>query len=146
MSEQWRLRIAHGEQRFVDIGFRLLLLVREPLRPLRLSGPCGSAIGPRTSCLDLSVKDAIVAGNTLHKVVGIGQRSLRHAPERLAVVGLRVLLIGRDVERDEEHQVRRENTDASKSGELLAGTFAMVGHPGEVGGGEVGVRGEVYES
>lgn len=146
MSEQLWLRVADCTQRFLDVVFQLLLLVREPLRPLRLSGPCGSAVRLRASGLDLSVQDAVVAGHTVHEIMGIGQRSLRHAAERLAVVGLGILLVRGNVEGDEEDQVGRENTDASKGGELLAGTFAMVGHPGEVGGSKVGVGREIDET
>lgn len=145
-SEQWRLRVAHRTQSFAYVGFQLLLLVRESLRPLRLSRSRGSAVGLGTSGLDLSVQDSVGAGHTVHEIMRVGQRSLRHATERLAVVGLGILLVGRDVEGDEKHQVRSENTHTGKSGELLASTFAVVGHPGKVSRGEVGVRCEIDKS
>lgn len=58
---------------------------------------------------------------------------------------LAVLLVGCDVEGDEEEEVRGDDTHAGEGGEFLACALACVGHPGEVGRGEVGVRGEVDE-
>lgn len=41
----------------------------------------------------------------MDEVVWVGQRSLGHAAEGLAGGALRVLLVGGDVEGDEEHKV-----------------------------------------
>lgn len=56
------------------------------------------------------------------------------------------LRIRRRVEGDEEEEVRREDADTGHGGEFLAGAVAGVGHPGPVGGGEVGVGCEVDEA
>lgn len=55
-------------------------------------------------------------------------------------------VVGGDVERDEQHQVGRDDDHTSESSKLLASALACVGHVGEVGAGEVGVRGEVNEA
>lgn len=59
---------------------------------------------------------------------------------------LNLLLVGGDVESDEQEQVRGDNGNTSDSGELLTGAAAHAGSPGEVGGGKVAVRGEVDEA
>lgn len=56
------------------------------------------------------------------------------------------LVVGGDVEGDEEQEVRAEDGHASKGGKLLTGAGAHVGHPGEVAAREVGVRGKVNEA
>lgn len=56
------------------------------------------------------------------------------------------LVVGGDVEGDEKQQVRGDDSNTSESSELLTGALAHVGSPGEVDGGEVGVRGEVDEA
>lgn len=76
----------------------------------------------------------------------VGQRSLGHATEALAVAGLALLLVGGDVEGDEEDKVRGEDTNSRESSKLLAGTLASVGHPLEVSRSEVGIGGEVDEA
>lgn len=48
-----------------------------------------------------------------------------------------------DVEGNEQEEVRGEDGAAREGSVLLAGTAAVVGHVGEVGGGEVGVGGKV---
>ena len=50
-----------------------------------------------------------------------------------------------EVEGDEKNEIRGENTHTSKGCKLLAGAIACVGHPVEVGAGEVSVGGEVDE-
>lgn len=77
---------------------------------------------------------------------GVGQRSLAHAAQGLASGSLAVLLVGGEVEGDEENQVRAEDANASKGSKLLTSALASIGHVGEVGRGEVGVRGEVDEA
>lgn len=75
--------------------------------------------------------------------MGVGQRSGGHATETLAVSNTAFLPIGGDVEKDEEHQVRGEDTDPGKGGKLLAGALACIGQPGEVRRGKVGPRCEI---
>lgn len=62
----------------------------------------------------------------------VGERSLAHATQRLARGLLAILLVSGGIERDEEDQVRAQDTDARESGKLLASALARVGHPGEV--------------
>lgn len=50
------------------------------------------------------------------------------------------------VEADEEEKVTAQDSHAGECGKLLAGTSAVVRHPGEVGGSEVGVGAEVDEA
>ena len=75
------------------------------------------------------------------------KRGLAHPSYGLASAGdLAILPIGGQVEGDEQHQVRRDDTHASEGSKLLSGTLAGARHVGEVSRGEVGVRGEVDES
>lgn len=76
----------------------------------------------------------------------VRQRSLRHATETLAVVGLALFLVGGDVKGDEEDQVRSEDANSRESCKLFACALASVGHPLEVSGSEVGVGSKVYEA
>lgn len=55
-------------------------------------------------------------------------------------------LVGRKVKGDEENKVAGKNTASGKGGKFLASTLAVAGHPWEISGGEVSVRGEVYEA
>lgn len=85
-------------------------------------------------------------GGLSNQVVRVGQRGLRHAAKALAGSRGLVLLVGGEVERDEQNQVRAEDNDTSKGSKLLTSALAGIGHPGEVGRGEVGVRCEVDKS
>lgn len=77
----------------------------------------------------------------------VGELGVLEGAGGLAARGaLAVLLVGRDVEGDEEEEVGAEDAHAGEGGELLAGALAGVGHPVEVGRGEVGVGGEVDEA
>jgi hypothetical protein len=79
--------------------------------------------------------------------VRVGKRGLRHTAEALSAGrGLSLLLVGGKVEGDEEDEVRADGNDTGESSKLLARALASIGHPLEVGRGEVGVRGEVDES
>jgi hypothetical protein len=59
---------------------------------------------------------------------------------------LSILLVRCKVERDEEDEVGADYSHSGESGELLACTVSSIGHPFEVGRGEVGVRCKVYKS
>jgi hypothetical protein len=77
----------------------------------------------------------------------VGKRSLRHASEALSAGrSLALLLVGGEVEGDEQNEVRADGNDTGESSKLLARALSSVGHPGEVGRGEVGIRGEVDET
>jgi hypothetical protein len=56
------------------------------------------------------------------------------------------LVIGGNVEGDEEDEVGADDADASHGSELLTGALAHIGEPLEVGGGEIGVGGKVDEA
>lgn len=56
------------------------------------------------------------------------------------------LPVGGDVEENEKHQIRGEDTHSGEGGKLLAGAVAGIGQPGEVGGSEVGPRREIDEA
>lgn len=113
---------------------------------LRLARAGGGAVGlgaSRRGTVGLAVGLAVDGGVDGQ---GVGQGSLAHAAERLAGRRLAALLVRGKVEGDEEDQVRRQDAHAGKGGKLLAGAAAGVGHAGEVGRGEVGVRGKVDEA
>jgi hypothetical protein len=69
----------------------------------------------------------------------------KRAGSPAAALGHR-LLVRREVEGEEEEQVRRDNADASNGGELFTCALAHVGDVRPVGAGEVGERGEVDEA
>lgn len=124
---------------------RAVAVLSRERRHLRLSGSRRAAVHTGASGLGIPVeKRALLLA--VDEIVRVGQRGLRHATEALAVVGLALLSVGGNVERDEEHQVRGENTNSGEGSEFLAGALASVGHPGEVGGSEVGPGREVDES
>ena len=56
------------------------------------------------------------------------------------------LLVGGEVEGEEEEQVRRDDANARDSSKLLTSTLAHVGQVRPVGACEVGPRGEVDET
>lgn len=77
----------------------------------------------------------------------VGKRSLAHSSEALSAAGcLAVPLVGGEVERDEEEEVRAENADAGEGSKLLARARADIGHVGEVRRSEIGVRRKVDEA
>ena len=80
---------------------------------------CDLAVGESSDIRDLSVL----------------QGSRRFAAGR----SLSIFLVGREVEGDEEEEVRAEYTHAGESREFLAGAFARVWHPWEVGRCEISV-------
>lgn len=73
----------------------------------------------------------------------VGERGLAHSSQALASSGLATALVSGEVERDEKDQVRADDAHAREGGKLLTSAAAGIGHPVEVGGGEVGVRREV---
>lgn len=52
---------------------------------------------------------------------------------------LAILLVGSEVERNEQNEVRADNSNTRESSELLSGAVTRIRHPWEVGRGEVGV-------
>lgn len=113
---------------------------------LGLAGTGGDAVRLGTRGGSSAVAAALL--RSLLHVQRVGQRSLRHAAQRLAggAVLLALLLVGSGVERDEKHKVGGQCSNTGESSELLACALASVGHPGPVGRSEVSVRGEVDEA
>ena len=58
---------------------------------------------------------------------------------------LAVLLVGREVEGDEEEEVRANDAHAGEGSKFLSSTLTSIWQPWEVGRGEVGVGCEVNE-
>lgn len=118
------------------------------LMRLRLARASGGAVGLGTSS---GSTVGLAVGGTIRLAVGrcaneVGDGGLAHAAKRLASSRLAALLVSSKVEGDEENQVGAENSHARESGEFLTSASTGVGHPLEVGRGEVGVRGEVNEA
>lgn len=53
------------------------------------------------------------------------------------------LLVGQDVERDEENKIGAENDTASDGSEFFARAMTRIGHPGPICGSEIGVASKV---
>ena len=125
-----------NKQHLVDVSARHLGLARASDRAVGAASGSGRAVG---------------LGSTVGSV-GRWDLEVAHVDERLlasvaaGAASLDLLLVGGDVETDEQEEVRGDNGDTSESSEFLTGALAHVGSPGEVGGGEVGVRGEVDET
>lgn len=112
---------------------------------LRPSGSGGNTVGLGTG--GLGTIGVAVEGSGGLDQMRVGKGSLAHSSEALSAAGrLAVALVGGEVERDEEDEVRAEDTDTSESSKLLSGAPASVGHPGPVSRREVGVRGKVNEA
>ena len=110
---------------------------------LSLARSNGTAVGLSTG----SGSTVGLLGRSGLDQVRVGKGSLGHASEALSAArSLSLLLVGGEVEGDEEDKVGADGDDTRESSKLLARALASVGHPGEVGRGEVGVRGEVDEA
>ena len=105
----------------------------------------GGAVGLDARRLGRAVGVAVGRGGGA--VDRVGQRGLAHPTHSLAPTRpLAVLLVGGEVERDEEEEVRAEDHNARDGSKLLASALDGVGQPLPVGRGEVGPRGEVDEA
>lgn len=113
---------------------------------LGLAGAGGGTVRLATVGLGTSGLAICLSADSLGDVQRVGKRSLAHAAQRRTGSLGGVLLVSREIEGDEQDQVGAENCDSSKSGELLTSALASIGHPGEVGGREVSVRGEVNKA
>lgn len=87
-------------KRFWGIHPKKSSLIRTPLRPLCLSGSRSVVVGPGARGLGV-----LLAGLAVDEVVRVGQRRLGHTAEGRAGGALGVLLVGGDVEGDEENQI-----------------------------------------
>lgn len=108
---------------------------------LGLARACHRAVGA-ASGLGAAILGTSRGGN--FEVLHVDQRFL--ASVAAGTAGLSGLVVGGNVEGDEEDQVGADDADTSQGSEFLTGTLAHVREPREVGGGEVGVRGEVDEA
>jgi hypothetical protein len=108
---------------------------------LRLSRASGDPVGSSSASLGAS------GGHGSGNGVGLRHRGLGHASDCLACTRrLAVLLVGGEVEGDEEDEVRADGDDAGERSELLSGALAHGGQRGEVGRAEVGVGRKVDEA
>ena len=82
----------------------------------------------RTVC-DLLVCNLAIGESSNVRYLSILQGSCGFSPRR----SLPFLLVGCEVERDEEQEVRADYAHAGERREFLARAFARVGHPWEVG-------------
>lgn len=119
-----------------------LSLARASDGPVGPSGRHGGSVG----------RDSAVGGSSL-RARSRGDLELGHVDDSLAAsvatgtasLGLG-LVVGGDVERDEQEQVGAKDAHAGEGGELLSGANTHVGQLGEVGRGEVGVGRKVHEA
>jgi hypothetical protein len=58
---------------------------------------------------------------------------------------LSILLVGREVEGNEEQEIRADYSHACERSKFFSGAFARIRHPWEVGRGEVGIGSEINE-
>lgn len=106
----------------------------------------GSIVGGREGIL-ARLKSSWGLDDVFQSSIGeLGVEADGSVRDRLASSSLSRLLVGSQVEGDEEDQVGGQDAHAGESSEFLTGAFACTGHPFEVGGGEVGVGGEVNEA
>lgn len=121
------------------LGRNNLRLARASDRAVR------AAVGHRRAIGGLGVAVGLGTGGRGDlEVLHVDQGLLASVAARTANLG--GFLVGGDVEGDEEEQVRGDDSNTGESGKLLTSTLAHVWSPGEVDGGEVGVRCEVDES
>lgn len=114
------------------------------MQNLSLARSGGDTVGLSTGRNTLGLA---IEGSDLGHQMRIGKGSLAHSSEALSAAGcLAVALVGGEVERDEEEEVRAENANAGEGCELLTRARAGVGHVGEIGRCKVGVRSKVDEA
>jgi len=84
---------------------------------------------------------------SVHKSCNIGNLSILERASGFATSwAFAILLVGSEVERDEEEKIGADYSHSGESGEFLSSAFARIWHPWEIGGGEVGVGREVDEA
>ena len=118
----------------------------ESTQNLGLAGASDGAVGAASSAAVGTTVDATVGGGGGRdlKVPHLDQGLL--ASVAAGTSGLGGLVVGGNVEGDEENEVGADDTNTGHGSEFLTGALAHVRQPGEVGGGEVGVGGEVDEA
>ena len=120
-----------------------------PANYLSLAGAGGPAVGSGRGALLASGQSSLAAAESPLDLLGSGEGLILHLNESAGSASATLLdrlLVGGDVESDEEDEVAGQDAHASERSELLASADAGAREPGEVAGGEVGVRGEVDEA
>ena len=117
---------------------------------LSLAAPCRASVGAST-CGDTvrQLRRNPAGRKTPAGFANSGYLLVLHLNQRAcspaAALGHR-LLVGGEVEGEEEEEVRGDDADTGDGSELLASALAHVGDVGPVGAGEVGEGGEVDEA
>ena len=104
------------------------------------------AVGGGRAVLLASGQSRLATAESPLDLLGGGEGLILHLDQgagSAAATLLNGLLVGRDVESDEQNEVAGQDAHAGESSELLTGADAGGGEPGEVAGGEVGVGSEV---
>ena len=113
---------------------------------LSLARASGPAVGGGRAVLLASGQSGLATAESPLDLLGGGEGLILHLDQgagSAAATLLNGLLVGRDVESDEQNEVAGQDAHAGESSELLTGADAGGGEPGEVAGGEVGVGSEV---
>jgi hypothetical protein len=104
------------------------------------------AVGGGRAVLLASGQSGLATAESPLDLLGSGEGLILHLDQgagSAAATLLNGLLVGGDVESDEQNEVAGQNAHAGERSELLTGADAGGGEPGEVAGGEVGVGREV---
>jgi hypothetical protein len=116
---------------------------------LSLAGAGGATVSGRGAVLLASSQSSLATTESPLDLLGSRERLILHLDKSTgsasAALGLGLLVSG-NVESNEQNQVAGQDAHAGERSELLAGADAGAREPGEVAGGEVGVRGEVDEA
>jgi hypothetical protein len=131
----------------VGIGCRSRYLILANL--LGLAGTGGPAVGGGRAVLLASGQSGLATAESPLDLLGGRERLVLHLDESTGGASAALLdglLVGGNVESDEENEVAGQDAHASERSELLASADAGAREPGEVAGGEVGVGSEVDEA
>ena len=112
-----------------------------PANYLSLAGAGGPAVGSGRGALLASGQSSLAAAESPLDLLGSGEGLILHLNESAGSASATLLdrlLVGGDVESDEENEVAGQDAHASERSEFLAGAPAGIGEPGPVGAGEVG--------
>lgn len=141
------ISVAYGPD-IISVSFNRAVLLSAS--SLSLAGAGGPAVGGGgCAVLFASGEGSLAAAESPLDLLGSGEGLVLHFDQSAgsaATALLDGLLVGGDVESDEQNEVAGQDAHASESSELFAGALAGGRKPGEVAGGEVGVGGEVDEA
>jgi hypothetical protein len=139
---------------FVSIGRLIVAVIYDSTSllsadRLSLAGAGGSAFGGRRGVLLASGQSSLATAESPLDLLGSRERLVLHFDQSTGSAStalLHRLLVGGNIEADEQDQVAGQDAHSGECSELLAGADAGAREPREVAGGEVGVRGEVDEA